>query len=103
MSVNPTAWRNAVITETLGIAVPLRIHELAQLAPDARERLRASIDPHDLHADDAMFGGTHAAEGVRNIITTLALLAHAEGGVDFAGLHFCTDHTNCIKTGWKAS
>ena len=98
MSYDPAELRRTLIHTTLQAAVPLRIAELAQHSPEDRERLRASMDAHDFHADDAMFAGTHAAEGVRNIITALALLAFAEGGVNFDGLHFCADHSRCFNT-----
>lgn len=104
MSADPIAtWHNAALNATLQMAVPLRIHELAQHAPDERARLLASIDTHELHGDDMMFGGLHAGDGIRSMITGLALLAFAPGGVDFAGLHFCTNHGHCIETGWKAA
>lgn len=85
-----------LLRTTLQAAVPLRIAELAHLAPEDIQRKADSIDTHELHADDAMFAGRHAAEGVRNLITALALLAHAEGGVDFMGDHWCTDHARCL-------
>ena len=103
MSYDPAEMRRALTHTTLQAAVPLRIHELSQHSEAERERLRSSMDAHDLHADDAMFAGTHAGTGMRNIITALALLAFAEGGVDFDGLHFCTTHAHCIETGWKAA
>ena len=93
---DPTAWRQSAIRTTLQAAVPLRIHELAQWDAEARARLLDAIDTHELHADDAMFGGTHTAKGMRNIITALALLAFAAGGVTFDGLHFCTNHAHCL-------
>ena len=95
---DPAELRRALIHTTLQAAVPLRIHELSQHTAEERERLLDTIDAHELHADDAMFAGTHAGEGMRNIITALALLAFAEGGVNFHGLHFCSDHTRCFTT-----
>ena len=97
------AWRDVLIRTTLQAAVPLRIAELGHLTSADRGHLVRQIDTHKLHADDAMFGGRHTGDGMRNNITALALLAYADGGVDFAGLHWCTDHAHCIETGWKAA
>lgn len=94
--VDEASWRDAAMKYTLQAAVPLRIHELSQWDTEDRARLLANIDTHELHADDAMFNGKYAAEGMRNIITALALLAFAAGGVTFHGLHFCTNHAHCL-------
>ena len=97
------AWRDVLIRTTLQAAVPLRIADLGHLTIADRGHLVRQIDTLKLHADDDMFGGRHTAEGVRNLISGLALLAYAEGGVTFAGMHWCTDHAHCIETGWKAA
>ena len=86
----------ALLRTTLQAAVPLRVAELSHLDPEDIRRAADRIDTHDLHADDAVFAGRYAAEGTRNLITALALLAHAEGGVDFMGDHWCTDHAHCV-------
>ena len=89
--------REALLKETLRLGVPLEMQKLAGLPAEAIGRMAAKIDTHDLHGDDALFGGPHAREGVANLIRALALLAHAEGGVTFAGLHWCTDHAHCVE------
>lgn len=88
-----------IVRATLQLAVPLERARYAELSEGEREALAARIDTHDLHADDAMFAGTHAAEGMANIIRGLALLSFAPGGVTFAGLHWCPDHAACIEAG----
>lgn len=88
-----------IVKATLQLAVPLERSRYAELSEGEREALTARIDTHDLHADDALFAGTHAAEGMANIIRALALLSFAPGGVTFAGLHWCPDHAACIEAG----
>lgn len=85
-----------LVKMTLQVAVPLERARYAELSEGDREALAARIDTHELHADDAMFAGVHAAEGMTNIIRALALLSFAPGGVTFSGLHWCPDHAACI-------
>ena len=87
---NAALWRTAV---QAGVQLQmLMLHDAATewIASEA-----ARIDVYALHADAAMFGGRDAGKGMANLIRALALLAYAEGGVDFDGLHFCTNHTHC--------
>ena len=94
--------RPALMLETLRLAVPLERARYAGLSEGERDALAARIDTHELHADDAMFSGRRAAEGMANIIRALALLSFAPGGVTFHGLHWCPDHDECIRAGWAA-
>lgn len=133
---------NAVLDETLRLAVPMWVHELrsasaadlARIAAECcdvvagqgdvlqyggkrrfgqgtRERLRHEHAPRCAKKDCSCEGEGCAASGcychlrgepsysageVFNYLARgLACLAHAPGGVTFAGLHFCTDHDVC--------
>lgn len=83
-------WRTTVLA-----GVQLELLALHGVDPDWVAAEASRLDAHDLHADAAMFGGKNAGKGMANLIRALALLAHAEGGVDFDGLHFCTNHAHC--------
>jgi hypothetical protein len=78
----------------LAFAVPFRIDELRDQPDWALEEIRAGL-PERLQqrADVAMFGGGRPGEArqyVGALTTALALMAlQADGGVDFAGLHWC--------------
>ena len=90
---------NVALTATLQLAVPLWIAQLQQLAGDTRhEQARAwaeaAIDPVCSRADILLYRGGkkgQAAEVFNHLARGLAALAHAPGGVTFAGLHWCTD------------
>jgi hypothetical protein len=78
----------------LAAAVPLRIHELRQLPDSAVDAIRAGLPERLQQGADAMLFGTaapgEAGRAVGAWTTALALLAlTAEGGVDFAGRHWC--------------
>lgn len=82
-----------LLADTLQMAVPLRIAELRAAPPDQLLAMARQIQ----HGDDVLYGGTHTAADTGALITTLAVLAlTAEGGVDFAGMHWCTvEHDVC--------
>ncbi len=77
--------------------VQLQLLTLADADPAWVAAEAERLDAYDLHADAAMFGGRDAGKGMANLIRALALLAHAEGGVDFDGLHFCVNHRHCVE------
>lgn len=91
MIPRPALWRTTIQT-----GVQLQMLTLHDATADQIAAQADGLDAHDLHADAAMFGGADAGKGMANLIRALALLAHAEGGVDFDGLHFCTDHAHCL-------
>jgi len=85
----------------LAAAVPLEIARLRSLPEEERAR---EIKAHTgqavavllaEHGDDLLFGGRHCADAFAALATGLACLAFTPGGVRFAGLHFCADHTQC--------
>lgn len=87
----PALWQT-----TVQVGVQLQLLALRDAPPEWIAGEADRLDTFDLHADAAMFGGANAGKGMANLIRALALLAHAEGGVDFDGLHFCTDHAHCL-------
>jgi hypothetical protein len=92
-----------VLAETLAVAVPLRMAELAVMEPDVRARTvrgwaARAADVVSSRGDQLMFrvkptkgeGGT--ADTFNHLAKGLAALAHAPGGVVFAGTHWCVEH-----------
>jgi len=85
----------------LAAAVPLEIARLRALPDEERAReIKARTGQAVAmllgeHGDDLLFGGKHCAEAFAALATGLACLAFTPGGVRFAGLHFCADHTQC--------
>lgn len=78
----------------LACAVPLRIHELQQEPEWVLEQTRSGLLERLQQGADAMQFGSggdgEAGLAIGAWTTALALLAlQAEGGVDFAGLHWC--------------
>lgn len=95
----PSPAGTFVLTATLSIAVPLRIHELQQLDGETRTRQArvwadAAGDAVAHQGDILQYGGTRGeAAGVFNHLARgLAALACAPGGVVFAGMHWCIEH-----------
>lgn len=83
----------------LEVAVPLRIQELRLMTPpDRHATLQAwragAADAIGSRGDALQFGGKKgaAASVFNDLARGLAVLAHAPGGVLFAGLHWCLEH-----------
>lgn len=93
--------RSAMLLDTLALAVPLQIRELARLTHDQRaETAERCAQVVAEHGDDLMFGSRRKGETahVFNALATgLALAAYQPGGVTFAGQHWCTDHARCER------
>lgn len=80
----------------LQFAVPLEIRRLLDMGPDDIAALADTLrDRLQFGADTMLFGGGQPGEAARataDWTRALAVLAvTAEGGVDFAGLHWCAD------------
>ena len=81
----------------LDFAVPV---EMLQLRAEPSVVLQAMIHdiPRDFagRGDNAMFLTKRTAETTSHLVRALACLALLHpGGVDFAGCHWCRDHTEC--------
>lgn len=79
----------------LAAAVPLRIDELRDQPDWALEEIRAGLsDRMQKGTDSMLFGGGSKGEVAAAVgawTTAIALMAlQAEGGVDFAGMHWCS-------------
>lgn len=92
---------NSILRETVALGVSLARLDLAAMTPDQQSAAiaQARIEEGRWHADDAMFGGPHAAAGIASLIRTLAVLSLAEGGVTWQGMHWCPDHAHCVAVG----
>ena len=90
-----------LMRETVALGVALERQRYAALTDDQRDHAiaQARADEGRMRADDAMYNGSHAAEGMRSLIRTLAALSLAEGGVTWQGLHWCPDHGRCVEAG----
>lgn len=92
--------RYAVLMETLALAVPLRIWELAARTPAQRANIAHRCAQHvAAHGDALQFGGKKgaAAAAFNALAQGLACAAYQPGGVTFAGRHWCTDHARCLR------
>lgn len=92
----------ALLRETLRLGVAIERQRVAELTPEEIASAVARIDTHELHADEAMFAGRRAAEGMANIIRALALLSTVPGGITFMGMHWCSDHAACEQAAQEA-
>lgn len=94
-----TTTQDAVLIETLRIAVPLYLLEIRHMIPEQRAALgRKTADVIAHKGDVLMFGGSRKGEtaGAFNALAQgLAAAAYLPGGVTFAGLHWCLDHGQC--------
>ena len=86
-------FQRTVLVETLRLAVPMHMAELhgqplgvlAGLASKAATTIGS-------RGDDLQFGGRHCAQAFNALARGLAAAAlTAEGGADYAGLHWCAD------------
>lgn len=59
----------------LRLGVAIERQRVAELTPEEIASAVARIDTHELRADEAMFAGKRAAEGMANIVRALALLS----------------------------
>ncbi len=93
----------------LSAFVPLRIMQLADIAPPRLVDLMDHLWPHDdegrrdpwvRDADIILYGppGPALRHALARLVDGLAIAAIiSDGGVTFDGLHWCTDHTACLK------
>ena len=83
--------QQVLLTVTLQVAVPLEVERMRGWSPEELEAARADLrDLIHQGADAMQFGGASAGAALTRWAQALALLALvAEGGVDFAGLHWC--------------
>jgi hypothetical protein len=77
-------------------AVPLKIVELQNATPEQFQHHATRWSSEDWFNDGALAIGEADAEAINRLVSSLATLAFAEGGVNFGDLHFCTDHAHCI-------
>lgn len=93
----------------LQMAVPLAIEELRWAEPedleDAGQRALAQMNPHCDGSQDRMadmlFGSGppgSAARAINGLVVCLAVGAYLPGGVTAFGMHWCINHTACIRS-----
>lgn len=88
---------DVVLVETLRLAVPLRIEELAAMNDATRAATvttwaAEAVEPIASRGDALQFGSKKSgavAEVFNHLARGLAALAYAPGGVLFAGTHWC--------------
>lgn len=85
--------RRTVLTETLRFAVPFHIAEVARHEPRwiiGEARRMATVLA--THGDDLQFGGKHCGPAFNALARGIACAALvADGGITFAGVHWCRD------------
>ena len=98
-----TTTRDAVLIETLQLAVPLYIVELRRMLPARRQAIAREASALIAERGDVLqFGGKEGTTaGAFNALAKgLAAAAYQPGGVKFAGQHWCTDDFPCEH--WRA-
>lgn len=93
---------HVVLLETLRVAVPLWMAGLAALpephrANQARSWAALAVDAVASRGDALQFGGKkgEAADVFNHLARGVAAAAYTPGGVTFAGIHWCADHSEC--------
>jgi len=81
----------------LEFLVPLRMSELTHLSEEEIAPLRiAALEQIASHGDVLQYGGKGQREARTALVTALAILASAEGGIDALGVHACAaPHAGC--------
>jgi hypothetical protein len=90
--------RQAILLDTLALAVPMWMDRHDQAMPDAE---RAEELKHVLNSytdDEGTYRGS-VAEGFNALAEALALCARAMGGVDFFGTHWCESSRLGVRKG----
>jgi hypothetical protein len=87
----------ALLIDSLRLAVPLRIMEIRDWTPQQRDNdacwYRQLLVERG-GGDTLMYGGGRPGEVAvtfRNLVHALAALAYQPGGVTFSGVHWCAD------------
>jgi hypothetical protein len=90
---------SALLLDTLTVSVPLCLAELQQLNPEERRiQVRAwssAAAPVLVARSDLLLFSAKGSKGsgvFAHLSRGLAALAHAPGGVRFAGVHWCIEH-----------
>lgn len=111
----PASWRHSLLLTHLGVAVPMLIADLQDLAGRDPEGYRTTVAQWARDGADALSSSgdsllyptkphaatrKHVAEpGTRGVFVAtargLAAGATVPGGVTFCGQHWCTDHQVC--------
>lgn len=96
----PGARRWHPLLDALEVAVPVALHTMRGWSE--AERRCAAEEAGDLVSEDGdhlLYGGPHCRTTFAAFARALAALAHAPGGVTFAGRHWCVrpDHSGCPK------
>jgi hypothetical protein len=103
--MNGAELRTHPLVLALGAAVPLEIDRMRAVDDELRAQqiatvLPASSYPDGLtgpHGDDLLYGGKRCVDAFAEVARALACLAWAMGGINFAGLHFCAQHEECLE------
>lgn len=87
--------RHALFRDFLHAFVPLRIWELWDADEAEVKKLREKAEQQiTSHGDDIQYDGSEGRP--TDLVTALAVLARAEGGVSSLGLHACIEpHEGC--------
>ena len=88
-----------VLPGFLDFAVPVEMHRKSHLDGETLRRLAAKdAETIGARGDVIQYLAKGTAPATAALIRVLACLAlTAEGGVTFAGRHWCRDHTQCIE------
>lgn len=86
-----------LLTGFLDFAVPLEMQRMRALDNETLRRIAAAQSEQvGNHGDVILYGGKGCATATAALIRALAAAALvAEGGITFAGRHWCRDHNSC--------
>lgn len=89
----------------LQLAVPLEMQRLSVLSSQELHTLATTAVPDiTQHGDELEFGGRHCGRAAAHLARALACAALVNpGGITFAGLHWCADHSECRRAATCAS
>lgn len=93
---------DVLLAEHLDQAVPTLLGQLAEMPADARTRQidqwRDGAAQHIAERGDTVrYGGPNIAGTFTVLARSLAVLAHAPGGITAFGRHWCTNHRLCVR------
>jgi len=93
-----SAASETLLPDSLSVAVPIEMALIGQMDQEQRDWLRGQLGPLlQAGADDMLYGGGRAHPAFAAYARALALCSFQPGGVTAFGLHWCQDHSACLR------
>lgn len=105
MTPRTESLRRTQLLLYLQLAVPLEMQRLSALSSQELQTLAVTAVPAiTQNGDELEFGGRHCGQTAAHLARALACAALANpGGITFAGVHWCADHSECERVAARAS